>query len=127
MRAVDTNVLVRLLVEADEHRERKKAAALLEHDVYVSHLVLAECIWVLATVYEYSAASLMEVIARFLQHDRVVFEDPLVVRLALEQYRKRPSIGFMDCMVLELARKAGHLPLATFDRDLAKLEGVERL
>jgi hypothetical protein len=29
--------------------------------------------------------------------------------------------------VLEIARKAAHLPLGTFDRNLAKLAGVERL
>ena len=32
-----------------------------------------------------------------------------------------------DCLMLEVARKAGHLPLGTFDRDLAKLRGAERL
>jgi predicted nucleic acid-binding protein len=36
-------------------------------------------------------------------------------------------LGFSDCLVLESARKAGHLPLGTFDRDLAKLDGAERL
>jgi len=30
-------------------------------------------------------------------------------------------------LVLEAARKAGHLPLGTFDRDLSKLDGAERL
>jgi predicted nucleic acid-binding protein len=36
-------------------------------------------------------------------------------------------LGFSDCLVLEIARQAGHLPLGTFDRDLAKLDGAERL
>jgi predicted nucleic acid-binding protein len=36
-------------------------------------------------------------------------------------------LGFSDCLVLETARKAGHLPLGTFDRDLAKLDGAVRL
>jgi hypothetical protein len=43
----------------------------------------------------------------------------------LEKFRKRPAIGFSDCMMLEVARKAGHLPLRTFDRILGKLEGAE--
>jgi len=30
-------------------------------------------------------------------------------------------------MILEVARGAGHLPLATFDRKLAKAEGAQRL
>jgi predicted nucleic acid-binding protein len=30
-------------------------------------------------------------------------------------------------LALEIARKAGHIPIATFDRDFAKLVDVERL
>ena len=37
------------------------------------------------------------------------------VAAALEQYRNRPALGFSDCLILETARKAGHLPLGTFD------------
>jgi predicted nucleic acid-binding protein len=46
---------------------------------------------------------------------------------AVGQFRKRPKLGLSDCLVLEVAGKAGHLPLGTFDRNLGKLEGVERL
>jgi predicted nucleic acid-binding protein len=42
-------------------------------------------------------------------------------------FHKRPSLGFSDCLVLEIARKAGHLPLGSFDRRLSKLDGVEKL
>ena len=38
-----------------------------------------------------------------------------------------PRLGFSDCLMVELARKAGHLPLGTFDRNVAKLDGVQRL
>jgi len=46
---------------------------------------------------------------------------------ALETFRKRPALGFSDCLMLEAARKAGHLPLGTFDRNLGRLEGAQRL
>jgi predicted nucleic acid-binding protein len=36
-------------------------------------------------------------------------------------------VGFSDCLVLEIAGKAGHLPVAAFDRDFAKLDDVQRL
>jgi predicted nucleic acid-binding protein len=36
-------------------------------------------------------------------------------------------LGFSDCLVLEIARKAGHLPLGTFDRNLSKLDGAQKL
>jgi predicted nucleic acid-binding protein len=51
-------------------------------------------------------------------------QDADVVTLALEAYRARPSLGFSDCLVLETARRAGHHPLGTFDKNLAKLDGA---
>ncbi|MFZ0008059.1 MAG: hypothetical protein WAK94_07460 [Steroidobacteraceae bacterium] len=41
--------------------------------------------------------------------------------------RKRPKVGFSDCLVLEIARKAAHLPLGTFDLDLLRFDGTQRL
>jgi predicted nucleic acid-binding protein len=49
-----------------------------------------------------------------------------VVSAALADFRRKPALGFSDCLVLEVARKAGHLPLGTFDAKLAKLDGAER-
>jgi predicted nucleic acid-binding protein len=49
------------------------------------------------------------------------------VTAALEHFRKSPSLGFSDCLILEAARKAGHLPLGTFDKDLSKLGGAQKL
>ena len=51
------------------------------------------------------------------------------------RWRSRPSrcfesdqpSGFADCLILETARKAGHLPLGTFDRELGKIDGARRL
>jgi predicted nucleic-acid-binding protein len=62
-----------------------------------------------------------------LNHKDLTLQDADVVALALNQFRSRPSLGFSDCLVLEIARKAGHLPLGTFDRNLARLEGTHRL
>jgi predicted nucleic acid-binding protein len=62
-----------------------------------------------------------------LSHRDLVLQDPDVVQAALAQFKKHPKLGFSDCMVLETARKAGHLPLATFDRNLGKLTGADVL
>jgi predicted nucleic acid-binding protein len=60
-------------------------------------------------------------------HRDLILQDAEVVAAALEQHRAKPGVSFSDCLVLELARKAGHLPLGSFDRDLAKLDGAQRL
>jgi len=50
-----------------------------------------------------------------------------VVVCALEQFRQCPVVGFSDFLVLEIARKAGQVPLGTFYRDLSRLDGTQRL
>jgi len=126
MRAVDTNVLVRL-VTGDDERQLAVAATFVQNAVWVSHLVLAETLWVLQTTYGYDSARIAAAVDQFLNHETVTLHDADVVAAALDHFRSNPKVGFSDCLVLEIARKAGHLPLGTFDRDLSKLDGAQRL
>lgn len=126
MRAVDTNVLIRLITRDDEERAMA-AAAFVEKGVWVSHLVLAETAWVLDDAYEFDHAEIATAIDMLLNNGNVAIQDLDVVVNALDHYRRKPKIGFSDCLILEIARKAGHLPLGTFDNNLSKLDGAERL
>jgi predicted nucleic-acid-binding protein len=62
-----------------------------------------------------------------LNHQTLTIADADVVSAALEQYRGHPRMSFSDCLVLEIARRAGHLPVGTFDRQFARLTGVQKL
>jgi predicted nucleic-acid-binding protein len=62
-----------------------------------------------------------------LNHRDLTLQDADVVTSPLDHYRKRPMVDFSGCLVLEIARKPGHLPVGTFDRDFAKLDDVQRL
>ena len=126
MRAVDTNVRVRLATR-DDRRQTAAAEAFVARGAWVPHLVLAETVWVLSAVYEVSADRIAAAIEMFLSHQQLTVQDADAVAAALEHYREKPKLGFSDCLVLEIARKAGHLPLGTFDRDLGALPGAERL
>lgn len=126
MRAVDTNILVRLLTR-DDPAQVLKAETFVENGAWVSQLVLAETLWVLDSVYGLNAKAIATSVEMLLRHRKLVLQDPEVIEAALRNFRARPALGFSDCLVLEVARKAGHLPLGTFDRRLAKLEGVARL
>jgi predicted nucleic-acid-binding protein len=94
---------------------------------WVSTLVLAETSWVLTAVYDLTHAEIATAIDMLLHHRHLTIQESDNVAAALEQYRRRPALGFSDCLILEAARKAGHLPLGTFDRNLSKLEGAEGL
>jgi predicted nucleic-acid-binding protein len=126
MRAVDTNVLVRL-VARDDAKQVSAAESFVAHGAWVSHVVLVEAVWVLASVYELEAPAIATAVEMLLNHRDLTIQDSDAAAAALEQYRARPAVSFSDCLVLEVARKAGQLPLGTFDKDLGKLEGAQRL
>jgi len=126
MRAVDTNVLVRLATR-DDAKQVAAAEAFIAKGAWVPYLVLAETMWVLAAGYDLGPAAIATAVEMFLNHRDLTLQDSEAVAAALEHFRKRPKLGFSDCLVLEVARKAGHLPLGTFDRELGKLDGAQRL
>lgn len=126
MRGIDTNVLVRLIVRDDPARVHA-AEEFIAGGAWVSHLVLAETLWVLDAVHERSAAQIAAAVEMLLNHQQLTLQDADVVAAGLERFRHRPAVGFSDCLILEVARKAGHLPLGSFDRNLAAHPGTERL
>lgn len=126
MRSVDTNVLIRL-VTRDDVRQVAAAEAFVARGAWVPHLVLAEATWVLASVYARGPGEIATAVEMLLNHQHLTLQDSDAVAAAIERFRKRPSLGFSDCLVLEVARKAGHVPLGTFDRNLARLDDVEKL
>lgn len=124
MRAVDTNVLVRLLAR-DDPKQVTAADAFVESGAWISHLVLMEAVWVLDSVYSVDRAAIATSIEMLLDHADLSVQDSEVVQAAVAVFRKRATVGFSDCLILEVARRAGHLPLGTFDRDFAKVEGTQ--
>ncbi|MBW8879529.1 MAG: type II toxin-antitoxin system VapC family toxin [Acidobacteria bacterium] len=126
MRAVDTNVLIRLTIR-DDSGQVAAAEAFVARGAWVSHLVLVETLWVLRSIYGQGPVEIATAVEILLNHRDLMIQDSDVVAAALQHLRKRPALGFSDCLILEVARKAGHLPLGTFDGDLSKLEGAQKL
>jgi predicted nucleic acid-binding protein len=108
VRAVDTNVLVRL-VTRDDPKQVAAAEAFVAPGAWVPQLAIARAVEML------------------LQHEHLTLQDPEVVAAAVSQFRRKPAVGFSDCLMVEVTRKAGHGPLGTFDRDLARIDGAHRL
>ena len=126
MRAVDTKVLVRLLTR-DVPRQSASADSFVGKGAWVPVLALAEATWVLAAVYERSAAAIAIAVEMLLNHKDLTIQDADAAAAALDLFRSRPALGFSDCLILELSRKAGRLPLGTFDRAFGGVEGVQKL
>jgi len=126
MRAVDTNVLVRLMTR-DDSRQVALAEAFVARGAWVPQLAIAEATWVLASVYDRDSDAIATAVEMLLSHEHLTVQDTEVVAASVVRFRERPSVGFSDCLMLEVARKAGHTPLGTFDRDLAKMDGAQRV
>ena len=126
MRAIDTNVLVRLLAR-DDAKQVASAERFVQGGAWVSHLVLMETAWVLESSYDLASDLIARALEMLLGHAHLTIERSEVVAAALVDFRKRPKLGFSDCLIVAVARHAGQVPFGTFDRELAKLEDVQRL
>jgi predicted nucleic-acid-binding protein len=91
MRAVDTNVLVRLIARGDA-RQIASAENFIAKGAWVSVLALAEATWVLAAVYEQDMASLATAVEMLLQHQDLTLQDSDIVEAALDLFRSRPAL-----------------------------------
>jgi len=123
-RAADTNVIVRLIVQ-DDARQVALARSHATAGLWISHVVLVEVIWVLEGTYGLDRRALVTTLDLLLDQSELTVQDPDVVRAAVAQFRQRRGVDFADCLILEIARKAGQIPVFTFDRGLAKLDGAE--
>ena len=126
MRAVDTNVLVRLITR-DDKKQVESAEEFVSKGAWISHLVLAETTWVLDSVYDRTREDIAKAVEMLLNHEHLTLQDQDVVEAAVEKFRQYKGVTFSDVLVLEIARKSGHIPLGTFDRNLAKLDDGKRL
>jgi len=116
MLAVDTNVVVRLLVN-DDARQGAAARRLFESDeIWIGVTVLLETAWVLESVYDLSADETVKALQRLLGLPNVRAEDPGAVAAALDVAGR----GLELADALHLMRAPGDAEFVTFDRALAK-------
>jgi predicted nucleic-acid-binding protein len=125
MKALDTNVLIRYLVQDDPPQARKAAvyiegAAAAGDQILISHIVLCETVWVLDSAYGYDRTEIAGAIEKLLQSATFVFEAKDVVSGAFEEYRST-KVDFADCLIGLSHRSLGCEPTATFDTALRKL------
>lgn len=124
MRAVDTNVLVRLFVR-DNAKQAAAAEEFIAPGAWVPHIALVETVWVLDSIYRKSRSEIGQFLMALLDHTSLVIQDADVVAAALDAFRNSKGVEFADCMILAVSKKAGHTPLGTLDAKLAKIDGTE--
>jgi predicted nucleic-acid-binding protein len=122
MIALDTNVIVRFLVN-DDLKQARKAKALVgqldtkENRAFVSDIVLCELVWVLSSRYGFSRAQITLTLKRLAGARQLELGSSDGVRLAIEAYEKGTG-DFADYLIREHARAVGCESVATFDKML---------
>ena len=128
MRALDTNLIVRVLMDDPDEPEQTRIARLLvaaEKTVLVPDLALVELTWVLRSNYGFTRKAVAEAVGQLVKHSRFVLERPALAAAALALYIASAA-DFADCWMLAAMREKG-AELLTFDKKFAKLDGVKLL
>jgi predicted nucleic-acid-binding protein len=125
--ALDTNVLVRFLVE-DDSSQTERARGVLQRAIqsgascFVSDVVMCEVLWVLERSYKFRREEISQVLGRLLRATHLTFSSTEHLARSLEAYRSGPG-GFADYLLREHAQARGCEAVVTFDRDLLKEPG----
>jgi predicted nucleic acid-binding protein len=126
-RLVDTNLIIRYLVQ--DHEKHARAAGKLfdacdrgDVVIVVLPVVLAECVFVLESFYRHPHADIAAALGRLISSPGVEISEVTIHLDALNRY-KGSKVHFVDCLLAATA-VANDVPVATFDRDFRNFVDV---
>ncbi len=131
MKGLDTNVLVRYLVQDDPAQAHRASRYIERHCTadsrcLINNIVLCELVWVLESAYEYKKEIISEALEKLFMASGFEFEDKNIAWAALNDYRVR-NTDFADCLIGRLNRTLGCDETVTFDKALKQLDGFKLL
>lgn len=131
MKGIDTNVLVRYIVQ-DDQKQSQQATRFIENEcseespVFINGIVLCELVWVLETAYEYPRASIAIVIEQILKTRQFHIHEADILWPSLRGY-KNDGADFADNFIAYLNAKKGCEFTVTFDKRAARLNHFKQL
>jgi len=131
MPALDTNALVRYVVQ-DDAAQLGAAKRLISRcvaeglSIFVPVTVVLELEWVLRASFGYVKDDVLQVLSSLFSAAELTVESERALEVALQLYREG-SADFADCLHIALATQAGEPPLWTFDKGAAKVSGARLL
>lgn len=127
MTGLDTNVLVRYILQ-DDPAQARRATETIEsgEDFYLDSVVLAELVWVLDRSYKRSRGDVAEALEKIIRADAFSIDRAELARLALDDYRAGYG-DFADALIAHAALDAGCEAVLTFDKGLKRMPGFRQL
>ena len=131
MASLDTNVLVRYLVQDDDRqfalaKKLVQAALRAGETIYVPITVMLELEWVLRSNFGFDKDQIIRTLSSLLASVELTLGSEAAAEVALALYQRNKA-DFADCFHAALAHAAGESPLWTFDRAAPKLDGAQML
>jgi predicted nucleic-acid-binding protein len=129
MPALDTNVLVRYVVQ-DDSAQLAAARRLIERSIgegrslFVPVTVTLELEWVLRASFGFGKDAVLQVLSNLFSAAELTFESERALEVALQLHREG-SADFADCLHIALAAAAGEQPMWTFDKGASRISGAE--
>lgn len=131
MKGLDTNILVRYLVQDDPNQSRnatrfieKECSA--ENPAFINGIVLCELVWVLETAYNYPRATIVSVIDKILRTRQFFIYQPDIILKSLYGYNNNGA-DFADHYIAILNAKKGCEFTYTFDKKASKINNFKLL
>jgi len=128
---LDTNVVVRFLVQDDQVQSaianRFMSRLGREKPGFISSVVLAEITWVLSRAYKSSREDIARAVEGLLRSAELIVENADAAYRALAIYQASPSAEFADALIAETASLAGAAETVTFDKNAASSLGMRLL
>lgn len=131
MIGIDTNVLVRHLVQDDPGQSRKATQLITNQCTrddpgFINRIVLCELVWVLESAYGYPKDTIVVVLDKLMRTSQLKIEDAQAAWTAFRMYQKGKA-DYADCLLGATNRTAGSERTVTFDHPASKLEGFQLL
>ncbi len=131
MIGIDTNVLVRYLVQ-DDKLQSAKATKFIEGKLsaetpgIVNHIVLIELVWVLESCYQTTKLEVVQILETIIATKQLYVQDIDIIQSALRLYQSS-SIDFSDALIGAVNITLGCKTTVTFDKKAAKQSLFETL
>ncbi len=121
---IDTNVLIRFIVQDDPEQSMRATDFLKNHcseeaPGFISMFVLCEIVWVLRRAYGYPKSNIINVLETILRTSELTVEEPQIAWEALQRF-KTGTADFSDFVIGTINKSAGCEQTATFDQQAAE-------
>lgn len=119
MKIVDTNIILRYLLNDNEDLSSKATDIMENNDILIPTEVIVETCYVLKKVYNVEKGKIFEAVEGLLSLDSIHFQNNDTIKLAFKTYSEK-NLDIVDCMLYAYYNNE-HYDVETFDRKLSNL------